>query len=342
MSTPVRKPVRVRLEDVAKRAGVSKSIASRVLNAAPDLAVRPETRERVLVAARTLDYRPHVAARGLKRAETGAIGLLIPNLTMPVYARIVRGAVQRAQERDFDVLLAEDLDPRQAEDVLARLVRGGRIDGVIVASARPDHPLVRALRRHGIPHVFVNRAVAGSNRNVTMDDEQASAAALGHLRGLGHTRVGLVAGPSSNDPARRRAAGFREHAARLGIEPAPVAEGDFTEEGGATLTRSLLARYPDLTAVSTGGLSQAIGALHAARALGRRVPEDVSVISYDDMPLAEYLHPPLTTVRMPLAELGAAGVDALVDQLLGEAPHDVVVPTEPEVIVRKSTARPRG
>jgi len=329
---------RVRLEDVARHAGVSKSIASRVLNASPDLAVRPETRERVLAAAQSLHYRPHAAARSLKRAQTGALGLLIPNLTMPVYARIVRGAVQRALQRDFAVLLAEDLGARQADETFAELVRAGRIDGLIVASARPGHPLLRALRRYGIPHVFVNRSVPGSGRNVTMDDALASEVALEHLRRLGHTRIGLVAGPPTNDPARRRVRGFLERAGDL--DEAPVAEGDFTEKGGAELTRTLLERHPDLTAISTGGLSQAVGALHAAWESGRLLPDDLSVISYDDMPLADYLRPPLTTVRMPLAELGAAGVDALVDQLLGGEPHDFVVATEPEIVVRKSTAPP--
>ena len=342
MTVRARKPSRVRLEDVARQAGVSKSIASRVLNASPGLSVRPETRERVLATAQTLHYRPHAAARGLKRAETGALGLLIPNLTMPVYAQIVRGAVQLAQERDFAVLLAEDLDAQDADETLTELVRAGRIDGLIVASSRPGHPLLRSLRRNGIPHVFVNRAVTGSGRNVTMDDARASSVALGHLWSLGHRRVGLVAGPKSNDPARRRALGFSESAAALGLDEAPVVEGAFTEQGGAELTRRLLERHPGLTAVSTGGLSQAVGALHAAWGLGLSVPDDLSVISYDDMPLADFLHPPLATVRMPLAELGAAGVDALADQLLGAEPHDVVVETEPEVVLRRSTAPPRA
>jgi LacI family transcriptional regulator len=336
------RPARVRLEDVARRAGVSKSIASRVLNDYPELSVRAETRERVMAAAAELDYRPHAAARGLKRAETGALGLLIPNLAMPVYSRIVRGAFHRALERDFALLLAEDLGEERAEEIFGRLVQAGRIDGLIVASARPRHPLVRSLRRHRIPHVFVNRAVAGSGRNVTMDDDRAGSVALEHLYRLGHRRIGLVAGPRGNDPARRRAHGFREHAAALGISEAPVVEGDLSESGGAELAASLLRRHPALTAISTGGLSQAIGTIHTASRLELRIPEDLSVVSHDDMPLADYLQPPLTTVRMPLAELGAAAVDALIDQLLGSAPHDVVVETEPEIVVRASTAPPRS
>jgi DNA-binding LacI/PurR family transcriptional regulator len=328
---------RNRLEDVAQNAGVSKSTASRVLNGDPRLLVRPETRERVLRAAHELSYRPHAAARGLKRAETGALGLLVPPLTNPVYVRIIRGAVDRALERDFVLLLAEDVDPAQADEAAGRLVQAGRIDGLIVASARPGHPLLRSLRRLGIPHVFVNRGVSRSSRNVVMDDVRASVVALDHLVSLGHGRVGHVAGPRELDTARRRATGFSRHATQLGLK-GHLAEGDFGESGGAAAGRALLERHSDLTALYTSTISQAVGVLHVAWELGVRVPADLSVIAYDDMPLAEFLRPPLTTVRMPLAELGAAAVDALIDQLLGGEPRDVTVETEPQIVVRRSTA----
>jgi DNA-binding LacI/PurR family transcriptional regulator len=330
---------RARLLDVARAAGVSKSTASRILNDSHHISVRPHTRERVLESARRLDYRPHAAARGLRRAETGSIGLVIPNLATPIYARIVRGAFRRALERDFVVLLAEDVLARETNEVFTRLVRAGRIDGLIVASARPGHPLFRSLRRLAIPHVFANRAVRGSGRSVVMDDERASAAAVEHLVALGHERIGHVGGPRTLDPARRRAAGFRKHASQLGVVEAPVEEGDFTESGGAQAARRLLEANTGLTALYVSTLGQAVGALHSAAQLGLRVPEDLSLVTYDDMPLADYLRPPLTTIRMPLAELGAAAVDALVAQLLGGEPRDVVVPGEPTVVVRSSTAR---
>jgi LacI family transcriptional regulator len=135
---------------------------------------------------------------------------------------------------------------------------------------------------------------------------------------------------------------LRKHARTLGLELDPLAEGEFGERGGAELTRQLLERHPTVTAMTTGGLSQAIGAMHTLWELGLRVPDDLSLVSFDDLALAEYLRPPLTTVRMPLAELGAAGVDALLSQLDGGEPRDVVVPTEPEVVVRASTGRPRA
>lgn len=342
MKTDGQRVARARLLDVARAAGVSKSTASRILNDSAHITVRPGTRERVLESARRLDYRPHAAARGLRRAETGAIGLVIPNLATPVYARIVRGAFRRALERDFVVLLAEDLVARDTDEVFARLIRSGRIDGLVVASARPGHPLFRSVRRLAISHVFVNRAVRGSGRNVVMDDASASRAAVEHLVAFGHERIGHVGGPRTLDPARRRAAAFRKHAQRLGVVAAPEVEGDFTESGGAEAAQRLLVANPGLTALYVSTLAQAVGTLHAAGRLGLRVPEDLSIVTYDDMPLADYLIPPLTTIRMPLAELGAAAVDALVEQLLGGDPRDVVVPGEPEVVVRGSTGPPRA
>jgi LacI family transcriptional regulator len=330
----------VRLEDVANAAGVSKSIASRVLNGSPDVNVRQGTRKRVLDVARELDYRPHAAARGLRRAETGAIGLLVPNLTGPVYARIVRGAFQRALERDFVVLLVEDTEGGAADDVVKRLVRGGRVDGLIVASARPRHPLFRTLRSGDVPHVFANRGVRGSGRNVVMDEARATRVAVDHLVDLGHTRIGHVAGPRGLDPTRRRAEGFAKRAAQVGAEEAPIVEGELSETGGAEAGRALLEQHPDLTAVYSSSLAQTVGLLHAASERGLRVPDDLAVISHDEIPLAEYLSPPVTTVLVPLDEVGAVAVDALVEQLEGGEPRSIVVPSEPTVIRRRSTAAP--
>lgn len=331
--------LRHRLQDVARSAGVSKSIASRVLNGDPALLVRPETRARVIEAARELHYRPHAAARGLKRAKTGALGLLVPPLTNPVYVRIIRGAFEQALELDFVVLLVEDVEPGQAEQSTSRLIQAGRIDGLMIASAQPDHPLLDSPSLQRLPHVFVNRAVAGSGRNVVMDEMSASAAALDHLVALGHRRVGHVAGPRELDTARRRAVGFRKHASALSVQ-AEVAEGDFGESGGATAARKLLHEHPELTALYASTLSQAVGVFHAAWELQRVVPSDLSVIAYDDMPLADYMRPPLTTIRMPLAELGAAAVEALVSQLSGDEPRDVTVAERPQVVIRSSTAPP--
>ena len=180
-----------RLEDVAREAGVAKSTASRILNGTPGMTVRPETRQRVLDVARELRYEPHAAARGLRRAETGALGMLIPDLEVPVYSQMVRGAVTRAFERGSAVLVAEDRDSQSRDEIYAGLVRTGRIDGLMVASIRARHPFRTLLADRGVPHVFVNRSVPGSGRNVTMDDEALAGCAVEYLHGLGHSRAGV-------------------------------------------------------------------------------------------------------------------------------------------------------
>lgn len=333
-----RLPLRARLADVAGEARVSKSIASRVLNGYPGV-VREETRQRVLEAARRLEYRPSAAALTVAGAQTGALAFLVPPLSNPVYVRIARGAFTEALQHDLVVLLIEDLDPRQATSTLLRLVRTGRIDGVLMASARPRHPLVPRLRDAQVPHVFVNRAVPKSRHNVVMDDAKASQAAWRHLWELGHQHVGLLAGPSDIEPARRRERAFRRAAQSVACDVV-VEHVPFSQDGGAAGLSALLSRHPQLTAVFTSSMSQAIGALGAAASASVQVPEHLSVIAYDDMSTADYLSPPLTTVRMPLAQLGAAAVAAIVAQLDGKEPADQVIETHPEVIVRRSTAAP--
>jgi LacI family transcriptional regulator len=330
---------RARLADVAALAGVSKSIASRILNGTPGLSIRPETRARVVEVAQQLNYRPHTGARGLRRTHNGAISLVIPDLLNPIFALISRGSVHRALEHDFAVLLTEDTAPEDANRIVVDLIRGGRIDGVIVASATARHPLLASLRELEVPHVFVMRTIPRSGRNVIPPDERLSALAVDHLCDLGHTVIGHLAGPRGLSTTRRITAGFRKQAARRGAQLAFVSGDDFSERGGAEAARRLLlGQTPRPTGLTTASVGQAAGALHAAAQLGLRVPEDLSIVSCSDAPLVDYLNPSVTTVYVSFADVGAAAVDALRRQLLGETPKDVVVDLEPQLIVRESTA----
>ncbi|MGW1024704.1 LacI family DNA-binding transcriptional regulator [Streptomyces sp. NPDC002577] len=340
-------PVRARLVDVARVAGVSKATVSKVLNGRQDLSVRPETRQRVHEAAESLGYRPHSGARALAGASTHALALLVPALANPTYVTIARGAYQRARELGYLSLLAEDFDGQEADESFNDLVQEGRVDGLLIASARPGHPLLDALSRSPVPHVFLNRSVEGSGRNVTMDVARSSVTALDHLHSLGHQAIGHIAGPSGITPSDDRKQAFLQHAEKLGLSAAPVASGDFTEEGGGAATLELLrtdadGSRPPVTAIYTSSLAQAIGAMSAIRDLGLRIPEDISVVGNDDLPIAGHLVPALTTVAMPLYELGTAAVDALVAAIQGAPLGDVVVPTEPHLVLRGSTARPEG
>ncbi|TFV81169.1 LacI family transcriptional regulator [Blastococcus sp. CT_GayMR20] len=328
-----------RLVDVALAAGVHVSTASRVLNSAPDGRVSPATRDRVLAAADRLGYRPNAMARGLKLATTGALGLLVPSLRNPVFSTFIRGAFHRASEHGFVVLLAADEDG-DFRGVYERLVEEGRIDGLLISSARLGDPLLARLAKRQIPSVFVNRRHAESGRNVTMGDEEAGRMAARFLLDLGHRRLGLLAGPEDLDTAQRRAAGFVSVVRTAGLTPV-VARAAYDEDDAYREMSRLLEAEPELDAVFVSNFNQAIGSLSAVNAAGISVPQQLSIVACDDDPILEYLHVPLTAIRMPLWQLGIAAVDALVGQIDGARPHDVSVEDPPVLVERESTAPAR-
>jgi LacI family transcriptional regulator len=331
----------VRLEDVADRAGVDVSTVSRALKPNSDRPVRAETRERVLRIAEELGYRPNAIARSLKLETTGTLGLLVPTLRNPVLADLIHGAFREAWEHDRVLLVAEDTQ-EEAGDPYERLVRSGRIDGLLIASTRIGRSDHGAFIEDGLPCVFVNRRRPGSDRNVSMGDDEAGRIAARHLLESGHTEIGHVAGPADLDTARRRTAGFIEVLADAGIEPTRV-DADFAVAAGAEGAGELLeATRPRPTALFVSNVQQAIGAVSAIRSLGLRIPEEVALVTCDDDPLLEYLEVPVTSIRMPLAELGAAAVGSLLEQIDGRPPRDVLIEVPPRLIVRASSGVPRA
>ncbi len=329
----------IRLVDVARVAGVHPSTVSRVLHDSDRAAVRPETRERILTAAADLRYRPNALARGLKTAATATFGMLVPSLRNPVYAEIVRGAVAESSRRGYVIVLTED-DSTVTEQTWDRLVEEGRIDGIVVASAAPGNPILQLVAGSRVPYVFVNRRVPGSGRNVYMREEDAGRLAAEHLIGLGHVALGQIAGPLGLDTASRRAAGFADAVVSAGLQLPALVEAPFEERGAFEATSRLLRSRARPTGVYVSNLNQAIGALSCVRRTGLRVPRDVSLVTYDDDPLTEFLEVPLTAIRMPLRELGGAAIDELARQIDGEPPRDHEVTTSPELVVRASSGEP--
>ena len=338
MSAP-RRPAR--LHEVAREAGVHVSTASRVINDAHDASVRPETRERILAAARKLNYRPNAMARGLRLRATGAIGFLVPSLRNPVNSPVARSAVARAWERGFVVLLAEDYGDEAAQAAYERLVVQHRIDGLLIQSARMGAPFFDHFDDGHVPCVFVDRAHTTAGRNVTMRDEDAGRLAAEHLAALGHRGVGHIAGPADLDTIERRRRGFIARAGELGLE-ITVLEAPLDERAGYEAYAAIVARAPSLTALYVANFNQSIGVLAAIRAGGRRIPSDISILSHDDDPLAEFLDAPLTAIEMPLGRLGAVAVDALIDQIEGGRAEDRLLRDEPRIVDRGSTAEPRA
>ncbi len=294
-----------------------------------------------MTAARELRYRPNALARGLKTSATATFGMLVPSLRNPVYADIVRGAVAEAARRGYVVVLAED-DSTVTEQAWDRLVEEGRIDGILVASAAPGNPILHLVAGSRVPYVFVNRRVPGSGRNIYMRESDAGRLAAEHLIGLGHRALAQIAGPLGLDTASRRAAGFSDAVVSAGLELPAIVEAPFDERGAFDAMGRLLRARSRPTAVYVSNLNQAIGALACARRTGFMVPDDLSLITYDDDPLADFLEVPLTTIKMPLGELGAAAIGALAAQIDGEPPRDLELTTAPELVIRASTAVPPG
>ena len=332
---------------MATLAGVDPSTASRVLRGDPAQHVRPATRDRILDAARQLQYRPNALARSLRTRRTGTIGLLIPSLDNVGFADVTHGIQRAAAEQGRLVLLVEadalSTSDQQASDaVYERLVGDGLVDGLIVAFATLKDHHVASLAERGIPLVLVNRRTDGVSGSVVVDDLRGSRMAVEHLIGLGHRRIGFIGLAGDTDTGQRRLQGYRDAMgdARL-VSPvryqqavAPTVEGG--RDGIERLLAANAAKPP--SAIFVASLMSALGVRAGLMAHGLRIPEDVSLIAFNDHPIAEHLDPPLTTVRLPNLEMGEVAVQQLLRAIDGQPVSDVMVDRAPEIIVRASTA----
>lgn len=328
-----------RLTDVARAAGVGISITSRVLNGEPTVSIRPQTRERILTAARELDYHPNAFARGLKLRRTMTLGIVL-NLTYYHELADVVVAVERAAAAaGYVVLIADTADFIERGDAYRRLLREHRVDGLLIASVLVSDAFAGELKDEGVPLVVLNRRIPGRGLSASVDDARGVALAVEHLAELGHERIGYVAGPTDTEPVRRRLAGFRAGMSACGLSLAAehVRRSPVDDQGVCDVTTELLATNPRPTAMIVWSPTAAVPALAAARRLGLRLPDDLSLMSYNDSPIAGFLDPPLTTVRMPLAEMAHRGVECLLRQIGGKPTRSVVVRTPPALVVRGST-----
>jgi DNA-binding LacI/PurR family transcriptional regulator len=340
--TPDREAVRPRrrasrLIDIAEAAGVHVSTVSRVLNGDPALSIRPETYERVLGAARAQGYRPNALARALKQRRTGAIAMVVPLLRNPIWTRLQRGALTQARERGYVVMIMEEPteDPRPPGDY-RYLVEESRVDGLLLATALrvPEHHTCMK----AIPHVYVNRRGPEPGNDVVMDESGAMRLFVDYLTGMGHERIAMVDGPAEVDTVHRRVAAARRICSARGLSLS-VRHAPASEEGGWDAAIRMLRRDPRPTACGVGSLNQLFGLLGALRSAGVRVPEDMSVISFDEDECLAFLDVPVTSVCMPLADLGRLSVDALVTRIAGDEAADVLI-REPITLQLRESAGP--
>ncbi len=326
-----------RLVDIAAAAGVHHSTVSRVLNGDPAQSVRPETYQRIIRAARQQGYRPNALARALKRSRAGAIVFVIPLLRNPIWTTVQRGALRRAAERGYFVMIMEEPteDPRPPADY-RYLIDEMRADGLLLATAlrAPEH----ARDEPGVPHVYVNRRGPRGGNNVVMDEPGAMRLFIDHVAGLGHRSVALIDSSPEVDTVHRRVTAARRICAARGIR-LTVRHAAPTEEGGWEATMRLLRRGSVPTACGVGSLNQVFGVLGALRQAGVRVPAAMSVVSFDEDECLAYLDVPVTSVCMPLAELGAAAVDALVARIEQTPAADVMI-RDPMTLVQRDSVAP--
>lgn len=325
------------MQDVAREAGVSVMTVSRVLNQQPG--VSDERRRQVRAVIRKLGYRRNSLARGLKAERSHTLGLVVPDITNPYFPEIVRGAEDVALEAGYGVFLSNAVEDQRREAASLRMLDERRVDGVIVVSPRlPEKRLYALLRAHRAA-VVVNRAappeIAGA---VRLDHASGVRDAIDHLLSLGRRRIGVLAGPDSSVAARERREGILATLTARGVPlpPERVVRTAPHIEQGAEATRRLLEAADGLDALLCYNDLVAAGALLACADAGLRVPQDMAVVGFDDIPFARMFTPPLTTLHVPKYDLGVNAMRILLDRIAGRNVRAEVV-LRPTLVVRGST-----
>ena len=325
-----------RLIDIAEAVGVHTSTVSRVLNGDPAQSVRPEIYQQILAVAQQQGYRPNALARALKQRKVGAFAFVIPLLRNPIWVRLQRGALQRAAERGFVVMIMEEPeDDPKPPDSYRYLVEESRADGLLIATS-----LRIGEHADGVsiaPHVYVNRRGPHRGNNVVMDESGAVRMFIDHVTELGHRSIALIDGPADVDTVHRRVTAAKRICAGRGLTLA-VLHTAATEEGGWEAAHRMLAdpARQQPTACAVGSLNQLFGVLAALRQADVAVPEAMSVVSFDEDECLAFLEVPVTSVAMPLAELGSAAIDALIARVEGGQERDVLV-RAPMTLVRRAS-----
>lgn len=328
---------RVTMADVAREAGVSSMTVSRVINNKGD--VSAETRQRVHAVIERLGYRPSGIARGLATRRTGTLGLVVPDVANPFFSDVARGVEHVAYAEGYNVFLCNTEEDPERELAVLRSLEEKRVDGLVLCSSRLDEEELRAVVSRHPTVVLVNRRLEGrSVRSVLVDDEAGGRLATQLLLEAGHQTVGFLAGPRISHSGRQRTKGYQVTLAEAGLahNGAWVRHCVPMVEGGQQVARALLKAHPQMTALLCYNDLVAVGALQACAELGRRVPDDVAVVGYDDIPLAALVTPALTTCRVPRYDLGTRTVWLLLDQIHGCSDGCEEVLMRPELVVRDS------
>lgn len=330
-------PMRVTIKDVAREANVAVSTVSRMLNNSGP--VSSETRKRIAQAAEALGYVPNATARSLITKKTHTLGVLLPDLYGEFYSEVIRGIDQTAQQHQYHILVSSSHNERSEMEAALKAMRG-RVDGLIVMSPYIDAATLEANLPANLPVVLLNCNASGSRFDaLNIDNYDGAYALVAHLIALGHRRIAIIKGEEKNLDAQERLRGYRAALADNGetLQRDWELEGDFTQAAGYRAAEAMLHLTPRPTALFASNDAMAVGAMSALRAAGLRIPEDVAVGGFDDIPIVQYLNPPLTSVHVPISDLGTRAMKRLLEAIATGNEHEKrqdVMPTT--LVVRAS------
>ncbi len=332
----------ITIKDVAKQAGVTAAVVSRVINDDPKLSIREETRSRVLEAVEKLEYRPNAIARSLRTKTTGTIAMIIPDITNPFFPEIIKGAQIAAAENGFSLILFNTEEDVGKQREYIELVSEKQMDGVLLASVHTDDESIDLLERYKKPYVLVNRITRNIQSSfVTVDDVYGARVAIEHLIQFGHRKIAHISGPLYTDTGLQRLEGYRKALKKFGVEFSLdyIAESKYDEDGGYKAMKQLFSLENKPTAVFAANDLIAIGAISAIEDEGLKVPENISIVGFNDIWVAQKISPPLTSVKFPLFDMGYLASEILIKKTQGKVVCEDKMVLEPELVVRSSTRR---
>lgn len=332
------------IREVAERAGVSAITVSRAMNNSG--AVHPATRERINKAIAELHYVPNTLARSFRSKQTCLLALVLPDVTNPFWTTIARGVEDTASRNGFHVILCNTDESSEKEANHLSVLLQRRVDGIILAPTSGDKRIILPLKQHSMPCVLVDRRVDGAKCDTVVSNGHDGAMKMTqHLIELGHRRIAIVAGPDAIWTGWERVEGYRQALYENGllVNPDYIVHGSYNEASGYELVKHLLALDPRPTAIFAGNNFLAVGALHALREAGLRVPEDVALAGFDDIPQGSLISPALTVVSQLAYEMGVSAAESLISRLSGKyrgKPRDIVFDTC--IIIRESCGQALG
>ena len=325
------------IKDVAELAGVHPSTVSRVIN--NDSRISKKTKNKVLLIINKLGYTPNAVARGLKTKRTYTLGMLIPDITNPFFAEIARGVEDTANKNNFNVILCNTDDKLKKERTYLQILRGKRVDGLILGTAHIKDKSILELEKKKFPYILVSRNIEGLDKNcIIVDDIEGGMMATEYLIKLGHRRVAHITGPLKTRSALNRLKGYKLALKKYEIEYRDelIGEGDFRIKGGYQVTKRFLKLNEPPTAIFAANDLLALGAMQAIQKKNFHIPEDFSVIGFNDIKLASFVYPTLTTIRQPMLEMGELAVKMLLRIIEGGEFNQRKEVLESKLIFRES------